>query len=284
MRRRRIAKLAATALIAAIGGALGVRRRPAGRRGSAGAMIATTTASLAGFDTRLPLRLVDAVFLVIGITLGAGVSPEVVAGVAAWPISLAGLLLSVARLHLGVRAFLVHVAGWDRDTAFFSAVPGALSYVLAVASLTHADMRKVAVSQSIRIFLLVALLPSVITALEPVKAAAVGGNRRRASARSRSSSPSGSPPPSCSARSRRPRRCSSAASPRAPSSTAPVGSPARCRRRWSSPPSFSSARWSEAASPAPACASFRPCCSPRSAPSSSPQSIAGAIGSWPWHG
>ena len=96
----RLAKLAATVIIAAIGGGLGaLAGLPAAWL--SGAMIATTAASLAGFDTRLPLRLVDVVFLVIGITLGAGVSPEVVAGVAAWPISLAGLFLSVGACIYG---------------------------------------------------------------------------------------------------------------------------------------------------------------------------------------
>ena len=65
-----------------------------------------------------------------------------------------------------MRSFLVHVSGWDRETAFYAAVPGALSYVIAVAATTSADIRKVAVSQSIRIFLLVAALPAIIVAIE----------------------------------------------------------------------------------------------------------------------
>jgi membrane AbrB-like protein len=84
----------------------------------------------------------------------------------AWPFSLAILLLTVVAVTAGVRWFLVHVSGWDRETAFFAAVPGALSYVIAVAATTSADIRKVAVSQSIRIFLLIAVLPAIIIAIE----------------------------------------------------------------------------------------------------------------------
>ena len=166
MDRRRWLNLAGTILIAAAGGTLAaLMNLPAAWL--SGAMMAVTAASLAGLDTRLPLRLVDVVFLGIGITLGGGVTPEVVAGIVTWPISLAGLALSVAACIYAVRAFLIHAAGWDRDTAFFSAVPGALSYVLAVASETRADIRKVAASQSIRVFLLVAVLPSVIVSVAP---------------------------------------------------------------------------------------------------------------------
>jgi uncharacterized protein len=135
-----------------------------------GAMVAATVATFAGLDTRLPIRLVDVVFLVIGVSLGAGVTPELVAGVTSWPISLAGLALTIAACVIAVREYLVRIAGWDRDTAFFSALPGALSYVLAVASETRADIRKVAVSQSVRVFLLVAVLPSVILAVEQTPA------------------------------------------------------------------------------------------------------------------
>lgn len=160
------ARLAATLVLAAAGAAVAAA---AGLPAPwlSGSMIATTVASLAGFDTRIPIRLADLTFLIIGLMLGAGVSPELVSGVAAWPLSLVVLLLSVVACFLGVRAFLLHAAGWDRETAFFSAVPGALSYVLAVASLTRADMRRVAVSQSLRVFLLVALLPGLIAAVEP---------------------------------------------------------------------------------------------------------------------
>lgn len=131
-----------------------------------GAMIAVTAASLAGWDTRLPPRLVDFAYLLIGTALGCGVTPELLSGALAWPLSLLGLAITVAAVIVAVRVFLTRVAGWDRDTAFFSAVPGALSFVLAMASESDADIRKVATSQSIRVFLLVAVLPGLIVAVE----------------------------------------------------------------------------------------------------------------------
>ena len=157
--------LVATLLVAAAGGSLATALAvPASWL--SGAMVAVTAASFGRLDTRLPVPLVEFSFVLIGIALGAGLTPELIRNIGAWPFSLAALLLAVIAVTAGARAWLVHVSGWDRETAFYSAVPGALSYVIAVAATTGADIRKVAVSQSIRIFLLVAALPAIIVALE----------------------------------------------------------------------------------------------------------------------
>lgn len=157
--------LAATLLVATAGAWLAtVLSIPASWM--CGAMIAVTAVSFGRLDTRLPVPLVEFSFLLIGIALGAGLTPELLGSIGAWPLSLAALLLTVVAVTAGSRWYLVRVSGWDRDTAFYSAVPGALSYVIAVAATTGADLRKVAVSQSIRIFLLVAALPTIIVALE----------------------------------------------------------------------------------------------------------------------
>lgn len=165
MDTRRWLNLAATIAIAAFGGGAATL---AGLPASwlSGAMITVTIASFAGLDTRLPVRLVHVLFLVIGVALGSGVTPELVRGVATWPISLLGLALTIAGCIYGVRLYLMRVAGWDRETAFYASIPGALSYVLALAAETGADIRKVAASQSIRVFLLVAILPAIILAIE----------------------------------------------------------------------------------------------------------------------
>jgi len=157
--------LAATLLVAAAGASLATLLAiPASWL--SGAMVAVTAASFGRLDTRLPVPLVEFSFLLIGIALGAGLTPELLRSLGAWPFSLAVLLLTVIAVTAGTRTFLFRVSGWDRETAFFAAVPGALSYVIAVASTTGADIRKVAVSQSIRIFLLIAALPAIIVAIE----------------------------------------------------------------------------------------------------------------------
>ena len=63
--------------------------------------------------------------------------------------------------------FYVKKAGWDRATAFFASLPGALALVLMLADTAKADMRRVTISQCIRLFFLVAALPAVIEFLSP---------------------------------------------------------------------------------------------------------------------
>jgi membrane AbrB-like protein len=118
--------LVATLLVATAGGSLATLFAiPASWL--SGAMLAVTAASFGRLDTRLPVPLVEFSFLLIGIALGAGLTPELLRSLGAWPFSLAILLLTVVAVTAGVRAFLIHVSGWDRETAFFAAVPGALS-------------------------------------------------------------------------------------------------------------------------------------------------------------
>jgi membrane AbrB-like protein len=156
---------ARTLLIAFAGGLLATLAGvPAGWL--SGAMIAVTVAAIAGLDTRLPRLLADASFVLVGAMLGAGVTPEIVGQAAGWPVTLAGLVLSTLVVVVAVRAFLVHVARWDAPTALFAALPGALSYVMALATESHADVRRVAVSQTMRLFLLVALIPPLVAFAE----------------------------------------------------------------------------------------------------------------------
>ncbi|HVY20778.1 MAG TPA: AbrB family transcriptional regulator [Bauldia sp.] len=166
MDRRALLVLARTLLIAYAGGfaanAVGI---PAGWL--SGAMIAVSVAAVAGLPVFVPVRLADAVFIFLGALLGSGVTPEIVNRVGAWPITLAGLVVSLILVVLAVQVYLTRVAGWDRTTAFFAAVPGAMSYVVALAAATSADLRRVVVSQSIRLFLLVAAIPALISAVEP---------------------------------------------------------------------------------------------------------------------
>jgi uncharacterized membrane protein AbrB (regulator of aidB expression) len=61
------------------------------------------------------------------------------------------------------RGVLQRVFGWDRATSFFAVMPGALSLSLAMAADTRADLAKVSVVQVIRLFALVAVLPSLIS-------------------------------------------------------------------------------------------------------------------------
>jgi len=56
------------------------------------------------------------------------------------------------------------MSGWRKADAVLASVPGALSTVLAVAADRKADVPSVAIVQNLRLFVLIALLPSVVAA------------------------------------------------------------------------------------------------------------------------
>jgi membrane AbrB-like protein len=128
----------------------------------AGSMMAVAAAALAGVPVSVPAPLRNAAFALLGASMGAAVTPETVAQMRAWPLSIAILAASVVATMLVASSYLERVHGWDRPTARFSSVPGALTSVLILAATSSADLPRVAVAQSIRLFTLVALMPSIL--------------------------------------------------------------------------------------------------------------------------
>ena len=102
-----------------------------------------------------------------GIQTGTAVSWDTVDRAVHWPLSIAFLCLTVVAITWACTAYYVRRSDWDPATALFASLPGALSLTLLIASNTKADMRRVTIAQCIRLFFLVAALPSVITFLSP---------------------------------------------------------------------------------------------------------------------
>lgn len=143
-----------------------------------GAMVLVAAAAFAGLPTAFPDRLRDGLFVLLGIFMGAGVDPQIVGRVADWPWSMLGLALTVTAIVAVTFSYLSRVAGWDSESAFFGSIPGALSAVLALAIDRNADVARIATSQSIRLLVLVVLLPLAISAtatgsMEEVSAASL---------------------------------------------------------------------------------------------------------------
>lgn len=132
-----------------------------------GSMVVVAVAALAGFDARVPVRLRDGIYVLLGVSMAGGVDRDLLARLGEWPPSLAGLAASVVAMIAGSYLYLRRVAGWDAPSAFFGSIPGALSMTLATAEASRADIRRVALSQTLRLFMLVGVLPLVITAVDP---------------------------------------------------------------------------------------------------------------------
>jgi membrane AbrB-like protein len=127
-----------------------------------GAMVFVAAATLSGVPTLMPDRLRDGLFFMIGLSMGAGVHPDVVERIGDWPVSMAMLVLVVVCVTLAGYTVLHFGAKWSRETAFFAAIPGTLSYVIALATDRNADLPRIASSQSLRLFILVAVLPFAV--------------------------------------------------------------------------------------------------------------------------
>lgn len=128
-----------------------------------GAMIFVAVGTFSKVPTLIPDRLRNGIFVVLGVSMGAGVRPDVVERVSEWPLTMAALVVVVLAITAATFAFLHFVGKWDREAAYFGAIPGALSFVFALASDRSADLSRIAVSQSFRLFVLIALLPSLIS-------------------------------------------------------------------------------------------------------------------------
>jgi uncharacterized protein len=163
---RRIGLLALTLAVAIVGGGIAaLAGLPAAWL--SGAMAAVGIAALFGLEASIPPRLRDAVFLVLGVSMGAGVTPSLLGQLAAWPLTLLGLAVTTSLVTVSSFVFLRRFAGWDAPTAYFASIPGALTMTLAVAETSPADMRRVSLAQTIRLFMLVAVLPMMVATFDP---------------------------------------------------------------------------------------------------------------------
>jgi uncharacterized protein len=128
-----------------------------------GAMVGVAILLVLGREARLAAPLRDIGMLISGVAMGASVTPQMLRTVHHYPFSLLLLFVLMAvGMFLSYQFFRL-VGQWGRETAFFASVPGALSVVMSSAAGTKADILKVSMAQSVRLFVLFAVLPSLVT-------------------------------------------------------------------------------------------------------------------------
>lgn len=156
-------RLAASLLAAVAGGAVvGGMGAPAGWL--SGAMLGVAALAAGGGAAPLPRALQRFTVLLAGVGMGSGLTPATLPTLARYPVSLVALALALA-LAIAAMTAASYVtllrARFTRTTAFYAAVPGALSYVFITAARAEADLARVAVIQVFRIFVLMAIVPMV---------------------------------------------------------------------------------------------------------------------------
>lgn len=153
--------VAETLTFAAVGGlTLGLLGMPAGYL--SGSIMAVAAASLAGRPMLIPTPLMRVLMTLIGVSLGAVVTPETLQGMATYPLSLAVLIVACICISVTGTLYLRAVHGWDTVTAYLATAPGGLSQVMAIAIDMNADVRAIAIVQTIRVVIIAVCLPALL--------------------------------------------------------------------------------------------------------------------------
>jgi hypothetical protein len=140
-----------------------------------GAMIAVGIAALAGRPLAVPPILTQTVLVLLGISLGSLVSRQLIQHMGSYPLTIGLLALATFCSTFGSSLYLQRVHGWDQTSAFLAGSPGALSQITILAAEKGADVAAIAVVQTIRVIILTAALPLLLslTGIAPAATAAV---------------------------------------------------------------------------------------------------------------
>jgi uncharacterized protein len=150
---------AETLLIAAAGGiALALLGFPAGL--VSGSVLAVTAAALLGRPVKVPITVARVGYVVVGIQLGAVVTPQTVKGFLTWPASIALLVVASIAMIVATTSYLRIVHRWEPLSALMGASPGSMVQVIALSTELGADLRAIAIVQTMRVLLLTIGIPA----------------------------------------------------------------------------------------------------------------------------
>ena len=127
-----------------------------------GPALAVTIAGLAGLRLSVPVFLRNATFVVVGISMGTSVTPDVIGAAKTWPLSFLAVLVTVVILLYVAYWILRYGFGYDRTTAMLGASPGHLSYIISLTAETKSDLATVSVIQSVRVLALTLIVPLIV--------------------------------------------------------------------------------------------------------------------------
>ena len=127
-----------------------------------GACLAVALASLTRKIVPVPTALRDIAFTLVGSSLGCSITRETIGRATSWPVSILFLTVCVITIMLVCSWVLKRFYDQDVETSILATSPGALGYLLSIAAEGIGDIRSIVTIQSIRILLVVALLPVIL--------------------------------------------------------------------------------------------------------------------------
>lgn len=123
-----------------------------------GAMVFSTIAAAAGAPIAFSFRLRTLMIVVLGVMLGSAFTPDLLAHIGAWTVSIGVMLLYVPVSTLIVHRYFVQVGRYDSVTAYFAAAPGGLTEMVVAGAQHGGDDRIVSLSHGTRILMIVLIV------------------------------------------------------------------------------------------------------------------------------
>jgi len=120
-----------------------------------GPMLATMTAALVKIPVAGPIRLRPIVIPIIGVLLGSGITPAVLAQLGGWGVTL--LLLPFFLISAAGVSYAVYrrLGRYDPTTAYYAAMPGGLNEMLIMGEEAGGEARRIALAHTARILLII---------------------------------------------------------------------------------------------------------------------------------
>lgn len=124
-----------------------------------GAMLATSVGAISGLPIAVPGGLRAGMVMILGIMLGSAFNPALLESITSWLFSLMMLVPYILTAIGLCLVFLRFVASYDPVTAFFAAAPGGFNEMIMVGGAMGGDERTIALSHSLRVLLVVSVVP-----------------------------------------------------------------------------------------------------------------------------
>jgi membrane AbrB-like protein len=123
------------------------------------ALLSTVTGHRFPTGYKFPQSIRLIFLALIGVMIGAQVTPDLAAMVPSLMVSFAALTVFVALAHAGNYVIFRRLGGYDHQTAFYSGTPGGLMESIAMGEEAGADIAILTMQQFLRIVLVISLLP-----------------------------------------------------------------------------------------------------------------------------
>ncbi|MDN2659518.1 AbrB family transcriptional regulator [Neptunomonas sp. CHC150] len=124
-----------------------------------GALISVVVVAISGIKVAMPKSTSSMVSLFLGISVALNIEADLIDQLIYWGQSAVLMCGMMAALLAVTYRYYARLPGWKMNEALFCAVPGNLAIMLAMAQNTNANVRRIALTHSVRLLFLVFLVP-----------------------------------------------------------------------------------------------------------------------------